>query len=127
MAAPKKVDREEFQRLAPTHTNKQLKEHFNVNEATISRLRKLTNTSTAVRLTPERKARIQKMIDDGWPFKEIQRTEGADISTLRRHFPGHQWTPQQAQEHTSAIRPIFRRIRRAERFAAMGRTHGNAA
>lgn len=105
MAARLKVDREEFARLAADGmTNKGLRDHFQISEATVTRLRKLTETATAPRLTPERKARIDAMIADGWSFKEIRRTEGADMSTLRRHYPGHQWTKEQAREYQRALR-----------------------
>ena len=123
-----KIDRAELTRLtADGLTLNQLAEHFDAHPTSISRLRTRLGISPKPTMTPERKATIQAMFDDGWPAKEISRTEGADMETLRKHFPGQGWTPRQAQEHTSAIRPIFRKIRRAERFAAMGRSYGNAA
>jgi len=107
MAARRKANREEFTRLAAEGaTNKELRDHFQISEATVSRLRKLTATATAPRLTPERKARIDAMIADGWSFKEIRRTEGADMSTLRRHYPGHQWTKAQARDYQEALRIV---------------------
>lgn len=123
-----KIDRAELTRLtADGWSVAQLAEHFGAHPTSISRLRTQLGISTKPAMTPERRARIQTMFDDGWPAKEIHRTEGADMETLRRHFPGQAWTPRQAQQHTSSIRPIYRRIRRAERFAAMGRSYGNAA
>lgn len=130
MSARIKVDRDEFLRLnSEGWSITKLAEHFEVNPATISRLRKQHDAGRDTRrmMTPERKATIQSMFDDGWPAKEIHRTEGADMETLRKHFPGQAWTPQQAQEHLSSVRPTFRRIRRAERFTAMSRSYGWAA
>lgn len=100
-----KVDRAEFAELAARGwTNKQLQEHFNVNAVTIWRIRKATGTTTAIRVTPERKARLRQMIEDGWSFAEITRTEGADRETLQRHFPGKQWTVEQSVEYRTALR-----------------------
>lgn len=105
MAAKLKVNRAEFAELAQAgRTNKELQEHFRVNAATISRLRKLTGTSTAIRLTPERKAEIEAMLADGWSHAEITRTEGADRETLHRHFPGTAWTEKQRASHLSTLR-----------------------
>lgn len=107
MSARLKVDRAEFAELAANGwTNKQLQNHFQVNACTISRLRKLTGTSVAPRVTPERKTRLRSMIEDGWSFAEITRTEGADRETLNRHFPGKQWTTEQRVEHQTALRKV---------------------
>lgn len=128
MPAKTKINRDELAQLtAQGWTVEQLAEHFKVHPTSISRLRTRLGISTKPAMTPERRATIQAMFDDGWPAKEIHRTEGADMETLRKHFPGQAWTPRQAQEHTSAVRPIFRKIRRAERFKAMARSYGNAA
>lgn len=119
MPAPKRVDRDEFARLAAEgFTNAELKDHFECSEATVTRLRKLTATVTAKRMTPDRLNRIAAMLDDGMPFNEIHRTEGADPSTLRKHFPGRQWTTAQAVEHRTALRTLNREIRRTTLKAA---------
>lgn len=65
----------------------------------------LTGNRTS-RLTPERKARIEKMLDDGWSFAEITRTEGSDFNTLKRHFPGRQWTWEQRLEYLRTLRQL---------------------
>jgi len=130
LSARIKVDRGEFLRLnGEGWSITQLAGHFEVNTATISRLRKQHGAGKDTRrmMTPERKATIQAMFDDGWPAKEIHRTEGADMETLRKHFPGQAWTREQAREHMAGTRPIFRKIRRAERFTAMNRSYGWAA
>lgn len=56
------------------------------------------------RLTPERKARIEAMLDDGCPYAEISRTLHVDHETLTRHFPGRAWTREQQTEHLRTIR-----------------------
>jgi uncharacterized protein YerC len=109
-------------------TTPQIAEHLGVNKATIARHRRNLGITTVLpRMTPERRARIEQMLDDGMPFREIHRTEGADMSTLRKHFPGRQWTTEQTREHVAAVRPIYRKLRRAERMQALNRTYGNAA
>lgn len=55
-------------------------------------------------MTPERKAKITAMLDDGWSFAEIHRTEGAHPETLRIHFPGRAWTGRQRAEYQAALR-----------------------
>lgn len=87
--APKKVDRAEFRRLdGQGWTIPALAEHFGVNRATVSRIRKELGLTREHFLTPERKARISERIEDGWPFAEIARTERVDPETLRKHWPG---------------------------------------
>ena len=107
MPAPQRVDREQFRQLAVEGlSNAELAEHFGCSENTVTRLRKITGTVNARRMTPERLARIERMLDDGMPFKEIHRTEGADMQTLRRYFPGRQWTREQSIEHSATLRRL---------------------
>ena len=119
MPAPQKVDREEFARLAATMTNAELSEHFECSPATVTRLRAQTGTARPRRImTTERLTKIQRMLDEGMPFNEIHRTEGADPHTLRKHFPGQAWTLQQSINHRQTIRTLTPQIRR---------TYGRAA
>ncbi|MER2134168.1 MAG: helix-turn-helix domain-containing protein [Arthrobacter sp.] len=105
MPARKKVDRTEFARLHEQGlTQTQLAAHFGVNPATIWRTTKTLGLNTAPRMTPERRARIQQMLNDGWSWKEIERTEGANWDTMRRHFPGTQWTRQQIINQSTITR-----------------------
>lgn len=102
-----KIDRAELTRLtADGWTLKQLAEHFDAHPTSISRLRTSLGISPKPTMTPERKQAITAMLADGWSFAEIGRTEGADPETLRRHFPGRQWTTQQRAAHLSAIRHV---------------------
>ncbi len=106
MPATRKVDRTALARLVDEGmTTPQLAAHFAVTESTIARNRAALGISTDVpRITPERRARIEAMLDDGMPFAEIHRTEGAHPETLRRHFPGRAWTLRQRTEHIAALR-----------------------
>lgn len=129
MTAHHKVDPTALAALvADGKTTPQLAQHFGVSESTIARHRAALGISAPrLLLTPERLATIETMLDDGLPFREIQRTEGADMATLRKYFPGRQWTTEQTREHIAAVRPIYRQLRRAERMQALARTYGNAA
>lgn len=103
----KKVDRDEFTRLnADGWTIPQLAEHFKIHQISVTRLRRQLGISPDKRrmLTPERRARIEAMLDDGWSFSEIHRTEGADRDMLHREFPGRAWTMQQQNEYRAALR-----------------------
>jgi uncharacterized protein YerC len=104
MPARIKVDRAEFARLHEQGwTAKDLAEHFNCNPATVSRLRRTLGVPTQF-LTPDRIARIESMLDDGWSFAEIHRTEGVHVETLRNRYPGRAWTMRQRDEHKTAMR-----------------------
>lgn len=94
---PRKVDRDEFAELAAAgKTNPELQAHFGISEATASRMRKLTDTSTAVRITPEAQAerlkQAARLLEDGASQHEVQRTTGLARETIRKHFPGQGWT-----------------------------------
>lgn len=114
MPARQKIDRSEFARLdGEGWTLARLAEHFGVNVTTASRVRRELGLNREHFLSPERLARIEAMLDDGWPFKEIHRTEGADMETLRRHFPGRQWSKADSIAHTSAVRYFGEQIEKA--------------
>jgi transposase-like protein len=55
-------------------------------------------------LAPERLARIESMLDDGWSYEEVHRTEGASEKAIRRYFPGRGWTNQQSGQHAALLR-----------------------
>ncbi|WVX88035.1 helix-turn-helix DNA binding domain protein [Arthrobacter phage TforTroy] len=111
--APRKVDRDEFARLDPTMTLPELASHFGVSLATAVRVRRELGLARDHFLTQERLARIEAMLDDGWSFKEIHRTEGVDEETLRHHFPGRQWSKAQANEYRAACRYYGEQIEKA--------------
>jgi hypothetical protein len=115
MGPAPRVDREEFAKLnAEGWTLPQLAEHFSIHVTYASRLRTKLGIKSPNRLnlSPERLATIEAMLDDGMSFKEIHRTEGADMETLRNHFPGRGWTIQEACEYRAALRELEPLIRR---------------
>ncbi|UVK63568.1 helix-turn-helix DNA binding domain protein [Arthrobacter phage Janeemi] len=110
----KPVDRAEFARLhTEGWTIARLADHFGVSPRTVSNLRRELDLRSPRLLSPERLARIEAMLDDGWSFKEIHRTEGADMETLRKHFPGRQWSKAEAIAHTAAARYFGEQIEKA--------------
>ncbi|WGH21227.1 helix-turn-helix DNA binding domain protein [Arthrobacter phage ObiToo] len=113
MPARQKVDRDEFARLDATMTLRELADHFGVSESTAVRVRRELGRSRDHFLTQERLARIEAMLDDGWSFKEIRRSEGVSLDSLRKHFPGRQWSKAQATAHTAALRYFGERIEKA--------------
>lgn len=90
MAAPKRIDRVEFARLyADGATPGTLAAHFGVDLSTVSRTRKaLGLPAQAPRMTADRRAVIDALLDQGLSFGEIHRREGVDMGTLRRYWPG---------------------------------------
>lgn len=111
MPARKKVDRDEFARLHKEgKTQKELAEHFGVNPATLWRIQKELGLNGGHQPLPaERINRIQAMLNDGWPWAEITRTEGIHHDTLERYFPGTQWTQREMAEHRRNLRQIRKR------------------
>jgi hypothetical protein len=107
MPAKQKVDREEFRRLSAEEgwTIPELAEHFRIHPISVSRIRRDLGIGHKRNvLTPERRARIETMLNDGWSFMEIHRTEGADRDMLLREFPGRAWTREQTLEYSRAMR-----------------------
>jgi len=106
MAARQKVDREEFARLdGEGWSLTELAAHFGVAVTTASRVRKALGLSRpAPALAPEKVARIEEALEDGWSFKEISRTLGVDMETLRRRWPGRAWTKAEAIDYTRRLR-----------------------
>ncbi|MFD0044773.1 hypothetical protein ACFVGV_06235 [Pseudarthrobacter scleromae] len=105
--APRKVDREEFARLDGQEggwTLQELASHFGVSLATASRVRRELNLNREHFLRPEKIARIEAHLEDGWSFAEISRTEGVNVETLRRRYPGRAWSCRERDEHTSNVR-----------------------
>lgn len=116
-----RVDRDEFRRLNEAGwTIAQLAPHFGISPTYVSRLRTKLGivAPTRLNLTAERLARIERMLNDGASFREIRRTEGADMQTLRVHFPGRGWTPEQSADHLRALRKLTPLIERKNLKAA---------
>lgn len=106
MSAPIRVDRDEFTRLYRSGVPlTDLAARYGVLPGSLSRLRKSLGLPSRQRtMTADRRARIEALLDEGLSYKEIHRTEGADMETLRRHFPGRAWTVEQRAEHAATLR-----------------------
>lgn len=55
-------------------------------------------------LSPELKQQVERALDEGWPFKEIEQTLGVSYYMLRKHWPNRQWTHRQTIQHATTMR-----------------------
>jgi len=53
--------------------------------------------------TPEELARMEAMLDDGAPIREVERTFGTTWRTVTQHFPGRAWTKSQAGQYARLV------------------------
>lgn len=102
----RKIDRQALKQLLDDGlTAAQIADWLHCSEHTVWRARKELGLAAGNNpMTPERRARIKAMLDDGWSWEEIHRTEGANWDTMTRHFPGTQWSRQQIIQHATATR-----------------------
>lgn len=105
----RKIDRQALQQLLSEGLPAdQIATQLHCSEHTVWRARKELGLAPGNHpMTPERRARIQTMLNDGWSWEEIRRTEGATWDTMARHFPGTQWTPKQASAHRTDIKHVL--------------------
>ena len=115
------VDREAIERLhrmglsAPS-----IAAQIGCSAETVRRWRKANGLSPEVTehvgrpLTPERKEAARQLLDDGAPYEEVSRTLGITRVTLKRHFPGREWTRQEA----GVLGAFVRYMNKIERNAA---------
>lgn len=108
MTAKIKIDRDQVKTLITQgHTSRQIAERLGCHEDTIRRIRSEIGLSHPYRGRPMSDTRLHniwQMLFDGWSHAEIHRTEGADVETLRKYFPGTAWTHREAGEHQAALR-----------------------
>lgn len=104
----KKLDRDRVKALARQGlTNRAIAEKLGCCETTITRIRVELGIAHEYRGKPMTETRLHaiwQMLFEGWSHEEIHRTEGADVDTIRKYFPGTAWTHQQAGEHQAALR-----------------------
>lgn len=105
------IDRREFIAQFDAGLNQaQLAKHFGCNVRTVSRIHKALDlppfAGTPRWMDAERIHEIRTLLADGCSFAEITRTTGTDPETLRRHFPGQQWSRQECIDFTTAVRRI---------------------
>jgi DNA-binding CsgD family transcriptional regulator len=55
-------------------------------------------------MTAEELERAEELLDDGCSMAEVARTLGRHDMTLRHHFPGRSWDPQQTAEYATLMR-----------------------
>ena len=60
------------------------------------------------RVSPERLEAARSMLADGASHKDICRTLRMNRETLRRHFPGTAWTPEQSGRLAQMVRQLNR-------------------
>lgn len=75
-------------------------------------------------LTAETIERINALLNDGCPYKEVSLTTGVTVERLKREFPGRGWTIQQAGKFAAEVRAILRRTRPEYRVPP-NPVHGN--
>lgn len=62
-------------------------------------------------LPAETVQRINDLLDDGCPYKEVSLSTGVSVERLKREFPGRGWNIQQAGKFAAEVRAIIRRTR----------------
>lgn len=92
-------------------TNTELAEAFECSPATVSRWRARLGVPGPVRraYSADDLALIEDRLADGWSVAEIHRTHGFDPETVRRHFPGRSWSPEDVRALSMATRAFWRR------------------
>lgn len=122
----KKVDDDELRRVLtanPKMTLRELAQRFDVKPRTVSRAKRrigMVDEKHAERVrwanetVEERVAEGMKLLADGAPLAEVERTLHLHSETLQRRHPEQRgWTPKQTAEHAAAIRRANRMERRA--------------
>lgn len=104
----KKLDRDRVKTLVGQGlTAREISKRLGCSEKTIGRIKLELGVSHPYRGRPMTETRLHaiwQMLYDGWSHEEIHRTEGADVETIRKYFPGTAWTFRQAGEHQAALR-----------------------
>lgn len=109
------VDRDIFRQMHDLGlSGVRIAQELGITTVSVYRIRKELGLETgAVRMTEERRAKIQSMLDDGASWMEIKKTLGVQHATMQKHFPGTQWTPEQTKEHVTAVLSLGRQIYQA--------------
>lgn len=71
-------------------------------------LTKLTSPNAGKPISPERLEAARRMLDDGASYADVQTTLGIQQDTVRRHFPGRAWSPQQVAQYLVMVRAMHR-------------------
>jgi transposase len=88
------------------HTAREIGDALGVHKATVWRMRKELEITGRVNRpwTADELNKAALLFDDGCSLKEVSRTIGRPISSVRKKFPGRGWTLAQAAHHQRAIR-----------------------
>lgn len=103
----KKIDREEFARLySEGWTLAALAKRYDVRHASATRVRDQLGLplKRTHELPPERVEELRRLVEDGWSFTEIARTERVSRNTLARYFPGQGWGAEERDSFHVALR-----------------------
>jgi IS30 family transposase len=85
----------------------EIAEDLGVTPRSITRLRAkagLTNGVQIPRWTPEQVELFDRLLTEGWSYREISRTHHVNEGTLSRRFPGRGWKTEQKIEVREANR-----------------------
>lgn len=63
-------------------------------------------------ISPQLKARIKEMLDDGASISEVSRTLGCTHETIKRHFPDAGWDPRTVGEYARMMRTLKKALKR---------------
>lgn len=69
-------------------------------------------------ITRERLEIAKRCLDDGWSWSEIYKTHGISQQTMRKYFPGTQWTKEQIAQMSSMVQ----RARHSSKLIEKGET-----
>lgn len=115
----RKIDRDTVKALIEQgKSNVEIAEHFNCHADSISRIRTELGISHAYLgrpMTETRMLAIWQMLFDGWSHAEIHATEGANVDTIKRYFPGTAWTPEQVSDYARTLRTVNNHFNRRPR------------
>lgn len=102
-----KIDRDEFRDLyLEGWTITALAKRYGVRFTTATRARDRMDLPKKREhtLTPERVEHFRRLLEDGWSYTEVSRTERVSRNTLARYFPGMGWTPEERDTFHASLR-----------------------
>jgi uncharacterized protein YjcR len=99
----------EFRKNCAGKDNLELARYYGVSDRTIVRWKRRAGVPNGrgIQLTPEVRARMEELLDQGCSYREVGKKLCCSPDTVRVNFPGRGWTKEQCAA-----------IARAERWAA---------
>jgi DNA-binding CsgD family transcriptional regulator len=86
---------------------KQISQLVGITGRSVQRTRARFRNAPAVIATPLTAAQLSfahALLENGAPYSEVARTLGCNYTTVRRHFPGYDWTLRQCALHGVLVR-----------------------